>query len=137
MNNIHTHTLTHTCTHTHTHTHNATHTFSHSSHTLAARGLDIPSIKTVINFDVAKDIDTHVHRIGRTGRAGEKGTAFTLVTSKDVNFAGDLVRNLVRWSYPEPVTPFPGYKEALEGRLFKLEFTTGETLPYHPPSLSS
>ena len=61
----------------------------------AARGLDIPSIKTVINFDVAKSIDTHVHRIGRTGRAGEKGTAFTLVTPKDVQFAGQLVRNLV------------------------------------------
>ena len=60
-----------------------------------ARGLDIPSIKTVINFDVAKSIDTHVHRIGRTGRAGEKGTAFTLVTPKDVQFAGQLVRNLV------------------------------------------
>lgn len=38
---------------------------------VAARGLDIPSIKTVINYDVARDIDTHVHRIGRTGRAGE------------------------------------------------------------------
>ena len=63
---------------------------------LVARGLDIPAIKTVINFDVAKNIDTHVHRIGRTGRAGEKGTAFTLLTSSDSNFAGDLVRNLVR-----------------------------------------
>ena len=38
---------------------------------LTARGLDIPSIKTVINYDVAKTIDTHTHRIGRTGRAGE------------------------------------------------------------------
>ena len=53
-------------------------------------------IKTVVNFDVARNIDTHVHRIGRTGRAGEKGTAFTLLTPGDVNFAGDLVRNLVR-----------------------------------------
>ncbi|XP_072105381.1 ATP-dependent RNA helicase DDX42 isoform X2 [Mobula birostris] len=61
---------------------------------VAARGLDIPSIKTVINYDVARDIDTHTHRIGRTGRAGEKGMAYTLMTSKDSNFAGDLVRNL-------------------------------------------
>nr|XP_056719325.1 ATP-dependent RNA helicase DDX42 isoform X2 [Euleptes europaea] len=61
---------------------------------VAARGLDIPSIKTVINYDVARDIDTHTHRIGRTGRAGEKGVAYTMLTPKDSNFAGDLVRNL-------------------------------------------
>ena len=67
---------------------------------MPARGLDIPAIKTVINFDVSKDIDTHVHRIGRTGRAGEKGSAFTLVTTKDIHFAGDLVRNLVGSASP-------------------------------------
>ncbi|XP_071555563.1 ATP-dependent RNA helicase DDX42 [Temnothorax nylanderi] len=61
---------------------------------VAARGLDIPHIKTVVNYDVARDIDTHTHRIGRTGRAGEKGTAYTLVTEKDKEFAGHLVRNL-------------------------------------------
>lgn len=47
-----------------------------------------------MNYDVARDIDTHTHRIGRTGRAGEKGTAYTLVTEKDKEFAGHLVRNL-------------------------------------------
>ncbi|XP_029638136.1 ATP-dependent RNA helicase DDX42 isoform X1 [Octopus sinensis] len=61
---------------------------------VASRGLDIPSIKTVVNYDVARDIDTHTHRIGRTGRAGEKGYAYTLVNEKDKDFAGHLVRNL-------------------------------------------
>lgn len=61
---------------------------------VAARGLDIPSIKTVINYDVARDIDTHIHRIGRTGRAGEKGVAYTLITGKDKEFCPLLVRNL-------------------------------------------
>jgi len=61
---------------------------------VAARGLDIPHIRTVVNFDVARDIDTHTHRIGRTGRAGVKGTAYTLVTEKEKEFAGHIVRNL-------------------------------------------
>lgn len=61
---------------------------------VAARGLDISHIRTVINFDVARDIDTHIHRVGRTGRAGSKGDAFTLMTDKDRDFAGHLVKNL-------------------------------------------
>ena len=62
---------------------------------VAARGLDISHIRTVLNYDVARDIDTHTHRVGRTGRAGDKtGTAYTLVTEKDKEFAGHLVRNL-------------------------------------------
>eukprot|EP00117_Sycon_ciliatum_P008711 scpid63344/ scgid11290/ ATP-dependent RNA helicase DDX42; DEAD box protein 42 len=67
---------------------------------VAARGLDISSIRTVVNYDVARDIDTHTHRIGRTGRAGEKGHAYTLMTSKDNTFAGDLVRNLEQANQP-------------------------------------
>ena len=61
---------------------------------VAARGLDIPHIRNVVNFDVARDIDTHTHRVGRTGRAGLKGAAHTLVTVNDKEFAGHLVRNL-------------------------------------------
>ena len=59
-----------------------------------ARGLDIPHIRTVVNYEIARDIDTHTHRVGRTGRAGEKGAAYTLCTSQDKEFAGHLVRNL-------------------------------------------
>lgn len=47
-----------------------------------------------MNYDVARDIDTHTHRIGRTGRAGEKGTAYTLLIPADKEFAPNLVRNL-------------------------------------------
>merc|ERR1719203_1850923 len=46
---------------------------------VAARGLDIPSISTVVSYDVAHDIETHTHRVGRTGRAGAKGEAHTLL----------------------------------------------------------
>ncbi|XP_050684923.1 ATP-dependent RNA helicase DDX42 isoform X2 [Leptidea sinapis] len=62
---------------------------------VAARGLDIPHIRTVINYTLARDIDTHTHRIGRTGRAGVPGDAHTLLSrDKDKEFAGHLVRNL-------------------------------------------
>ena len=63
---------------------------------VAARGLDIKSIKAVVNFDIAKDMDSHVHRIGRTGRAGDKeGVAYTLIIQKEARFAGELVNSLI------------------------------------------
>ena len=62
---------------------------------VASRGLDIPSIKTVINFDAAKDKEDHVHRVGRTGRAGDKdGVAYTLITKNQTEEAGMLVKIL-------------------------------------------
>jgi len=50
---------------------------------VAARGLDIKELPMVINFDIATDADTHLHRIGRTGRAGSRGIALTLVAPRD------------------------------------------------------
>lgn len=50
---------------------------------VAARGLDIPAVSHVFNFDVSRNADDYVHRIGRTGRAGMSGEAITLVTSSD------------------------------------------------------
>ncbi|KAL4702621.1 hypothetical protein ACJJTC_013042 [Scirpophaga incertulas] len=62
---------------------------------VAARGLDIPHVRTVINYTVARDIDTHTHRVGRTGRAGVRGAAHTLLErARDKDFAGHLLRNL-------------------------------------------
>jgi superfamily II DNA/RNA helicase len=50
---------------------------------VAARGLDIPAVSHIFNFDVPHHPDDYVHRIGRTGRAGRTGTAFTIVAPMD------------------------------------------------------
>ncbi|KZC37600.1 ATP-dependent RNA helicase, partial [Rhodanobacter sp. FW510-R12] len=50
---------------------------------VAARGLDIAALPLVLSYDVAHDPDTHTHRIGRTGRAGETGLAITLCTPRE------------------------------------------------------
>ena len=50
---------------------------------VAARGLDIPDVSHVFNYDVSHHADDYVHRIGRTGRAGKKGQAFMIVTPAD------------------------------------------------------
>lgn len=51
---------------------------------VAARGLQIDNVEYVVNYDVARDKDTHKHRIGRTGRMGNKGVAITFMTDEDV-----------------------------------------------------
>jgi len=50
---------------------------------VAARGLDVPNVKWVINYDLPNTIDSYVHRIGRTGRCGNTGTAISLVGNKE------------------------------------------------------
>lgn len=71
---------------------------------MASRGLDVREIKTVINYDTPKDADTYIHRIGRTGRAGDKdGRAITLLSDKDHKFAILLTKILEATG--SPVSP--------------------------------
>lgn len=59
---------------------------------VAARGLDIDDISHVINFDMPRKADIHIHRIGRTARAGNKGTAISLVEAHDMAVIGKIER---------------------------------------------
>src|SRR6266702_273741 len=59
---------------------------------VAARGLDIPAVSHVFNFDVPHHADDYVHRIGRTGRAGLSGTAITIVAPSDSKAVGAIER---------------------------------------------
>jgi superfamily II DNA/RNA helicase len=59
---------------------------------VAGRGIDINNISHVINFDVPTNPEDYVHRIGRTGRAGKKGTAITLVLKKEVKYIDEIER---------------------------------------------
>ena len=62
---------------------------------VAARGLDIPNVKHVINFDLPSDIEEYVHRIGRTGRVGNLGLATSFFNDKNKNIIRDLCELLI------------------------------------------
>eukprot|EP00042_Codosiga_hollandica_P051266 m.626697 g.626697 ORF g.626697 m.626697 type:complete len:651 (-) comp58246_c0_seq6:117-2069(-) len=57
---------------------------------VAARGLDIPHVKHVINYDIPSDVQEYVHRIGRTGRVGNLGLATSFFNNSNLNLARDL-----------------------------------------------
>lgn len=59
---------------------------------VAARGIDVPNVSHVINFDMPRKADVYVHRIGRTGRAGAKGTAISLIEAHDFEMIGKVCR---------------------------------------------
>ncbi len=61
---------------------------------VAARGLDLPEVSHVINFDMPEDLDTYVHRVGRTARAGRPGEAITFVGQWDMEAFDVLARRL-------------------------------------------
>ncbi len=81
---------------------------------VAARGLDIPDVSHVFNFDVPYHPDDYVHRIGRTGRAGRNGTAITIVTlldEKQMAAIEKLIGRSVPWMDDAP-RPAAKYSDA-------------------------
>jgi ATP-independent RNA helicase DbpA len=78
---------------------------------VAARGLDITDLAMVVNFDIAADADTHLHRIGRTGRAGRRGVALTLCVPRESSRANrieDRLGRQLQWAtVPSPSDSAP------------------------------
>jgi len=83
---------------------------------VAARGLDIPDVSHIFNFDVPHHPDDYVHRIGRTGRAGKTGTAITIVSPADgkaVASIEKLIGQSIAWATddrPRAVAPEDGHR---------------------------
>ncbi|MEL7138336.1 MAG: DEAD/DEAH box helicase [Pseudomonadota bacterium] len=71
---------------------------------VAARGLDIPNVSHVVNFDVPTHPEDYVHRIGRTGRAGRDGTAFSIYTPSDEKYLA-RIEELIGKPIPEVAVP--------------------------------
>jgi superfamily II DNA/RNA helicase len=71
---------------------------------VAARGLDVPGVSHVFNYDVPHHADDYVHRIGRTGRAGRTGTAYTLVAPDDAENLAE-VEKLIKHKIPRYSDP--------------------------------
>ncbi|MBP1989262.1 DEAD/DEAH box helicase [Paenibacillus eucommiae] len=80
---------------------------------VAARGLDVSGVTHVINFDLPQDPESYVHRIGRTGRAGKQGTAWTFVTPREIDHL-HFIEKVTRHKITKK--PLPSVTEAIEGK---------------------
>ncbi|WP_141506131.1 DEAD/DEAH box helicase [Paenibacillus luteus] len=80
---------------------------------VAARGLDVSGVTHVINFDLPQDPESYVHRIGRTGRAGKEGTAWSFVTPRETDHL-HFIEKVTRQKMNRK--PLPSIAEAIEGK---------------------
>jgi superfamily II DNA/RNA helicase len=81
---------------------------------VASRGLDLPKVGLVVNFDLPKEADEYIHRIGRTGRAGQQGEAISLVGKRDwrsyTSIKSHLDYEIDCRQYPESPSDFQGFE---------------------------
>jgi len=103
---------------------------------VAARGLDIPLVDLVVHYDVPVDNEAFLHRSGRTGRAGNKGTAVVLFTEKEVRTLGLILRqtkveNAELVGAPEPREVLTRCAKSVLGQLDKVD---GDVIDFFVPA---
>ncbi len=92
---------------------------------VAARGLDIPSVSHVINYDLPSSAEVYVHRIGRTGRAGREGAAITILDPREER----LLRSIEQLTKAKvTVAPVPSAAELLAARLERIRAAVQEAM---------
>jgi ATP-dependent RNA helicase DeaD len=92
---------------------------------VAARGLDIPSVSHVVNYDLPTSPEVYVHRIGRTGRAGREGSAITVIDPREQR----LLWNIEQLTKAKiTVTPVPGVDDLRKKRLARTKSAIEEVL---------
>ena len=100
---------------------------------VAARGLDIDELATVVNYELPTDQDVYVHRIGRTGRAGNGGQVLSLVTPREISRAHVLEErqgSALRWK--KPVAVAPAARSAAPAAMATLRIDAGRTDKLRP-----
>jgi ATP-dependent RNA helicase DeaD len=105
---------------------------------IAARGLDIDGLTHVFNLDIPDDPERYVHRIGRTGRAGKKGIAITLISGKERYKLRQLEQQVGMPLQPQPLPNITQIQERRIGRFSEqiLEALAGERLASFLPLVS-
>ncbi|KTF80747.1 hypothetical protein cypCar_00048651, partial [Cyprinus carpio] len=103
---------------------------------VAARGLDVKQLILVINYSCPNHYEDYVHRAGRTGRAGNKGYAYTFITEEQARYSGDIIKALELSGSPVPSelellwTNFKEHQKAVRTPdTFKTRPTQSEVLP--------
>nr|WP_240688149.1 DEAD/DEAH box helicase [Pseudalkalibacillus hwajinpoensis] len=84
---------------------------------VAARGLDIEGVTHVFNYDIPQDTESYIHRIGRTGRAGEDGASYTFIAAKDQPFIQMIEKGIGKKLSRKTVEgALPEHEERVQGR---------------------
>ena len=92
---------------------------------VAARGLDIPSVSHVVNYDLPSSVEVYVHRIGRTGRAGREGAAITILDPREER----LLRSIEQLTKAKvTVAPVPSVADLLAKRLDRTRIAVQEAM---------